>query len=124
MLAPKRLLLATGDKPLSRTLTVFFENCGYQVETAQDGLECLLKLRQAVPSAVVLDLELLWGGGTGVLAHMREEPSLRLIPVVLVAPREGGSGSNQPAPPVVGFLHKPLRVLELIRQVQEAVASG
>lgn len=120
MLVQKKLLLATGDKPLSRTLIVFFENCDYQVETAGDGLECLTKLRKYLPSVLVLDLELLWGGGAGVLARMREDPTLSMIPVMLVAPRDGDGVSHQAVPPVVGCMHKPLRVLELIRQVQEA----
>jgi len=124
MLVQKRLLLATGDKPLSRTLIVFFENCDYQVETAGDGLECLNKLRKYLPSVVVLDLELLWGGGAGVLARMREDPTLRVIPVVLVGPMDDEGLAHHAVPPVVGCLHKPLRVLELIRQVQEAETAG
>src|SRR5438067_11067086 len=67
------LLIADGDAELCDLYEMFLTECGYEVEAASDGLDCLRKLRQVIPAVLVLDLELRWGGGDGVLARLREE---------------------------------------------------
>jgi len=54
----------------------------FEVETGGDVLECLARLRRAVPDLLILDLDLPWGGGDGVLAILREDP--RLLPTRVV----------------------------------------
>ena len=67
------LLIADRDAELCDVYRRFLTDRGYEVETSSDGLDCLRKLRQVTPAVLVLDLELLWGGGDGVLAWLREE---------------------------------------------------
>jgi DNA-binding response OmpR family regulator len=77
------LLIAEGDAELCEVYRRFFTERGYEVETASDGLDCLAKLRRATPAALVLDRELRWGGGDGVLAWLREQSEAFTLPVVL-----------------------------------------
>ena len=58
---------------------------GVDVEVADDGLECIQKMRTLRPSVVLLEPVLLWGGSSGVLAVRSEEPDLLNIPVVVIA---------------------------------------
>jgi DNA-binding response OmpR family regulator len=98
---------------------------GYEVETASDGLDCLAKLRRATPAAVVLDLELPWGGGNGVLAWLREERATSGVAVILTStawPPQDGTEVNEP--PVTGFLLKPFTLTALLEKVRFAVATG
>jgi len=67
--------LADSNRDLRDLHRRFFTYHGYQVETAADGLSCLEKLRHLRPDVLVLDRELPWGGGCGVLVRMREELS-------------------------------------------------
>ena len=67
----QRLLIADRDAELCEVFRTFLTERGYEVETSTDGLDCLAKLRQVTPAVLVLDLELLWGGGDGVLAWLR-----------------------------------------------------
>ena len=55
------------------------------VTTATTGLECIQRLREAVPDVLVLDPTLPWGGGDGVLAVVHEEPELRPTVVMILA---------------------------------------
>ena len=81
----QRLLIADRDADLCELYRRFLADMGYAAEACTDGLDCLAKLRRARPAVLVLDLELLWGGGDGVLAWLREESPAAGIPVLLTA---------------------------------------
>lgn len=102
------LLLADGDLIETYALSRFLTQHGFQVETAMGGLDCLKKLRRSPFEVLVLNLELPWGGGEGVLALLREEPDLGRIPVLLTSatasPKELARHLNGP---VVRAILKP-----------------
>ena len=58
---------------------------GCRVLTARDGREGLAKMRQYVPDLVLLDLMMPELDGFGVLKAMREEGTLRNIPVIVLS---------------------------------------
>lgn len=117
------LLLADGDTELCDLYLRFFSERGYDVETASDGLECLEKLRRRTPTAVVLDLDLRWGGGDGVLAWLREEGATAGVPVVLTATAGYPVDvAEKIQPPVVRFLPKPFALAALLESVRAAGA--
>src|SRR6516225_9127502 len=97
------LLLAEGDPDLRFVYRQFLTARGFAVETAANGLDCLEMLRRTKPAAIVLDRELHWGGGDGVLAWLREQQTPPRIPVVLTGTR-GFRLGDAAAPPVVKVL--------------------
>ena len=52
--------------------------------TASSGLECVARLRERVPDVLVLEPQLPWGGGEGVLAIMCAVPDLASVPVMVL----------------------------------------
>ena len=124
-----RLLVADSDPSLADLCRRFFSNREYsnreyEVAMAASGLECLAKLRDVLPVALVLEWELPWGGGDGVLACMREEPLLRDTPVVIITSDlpcdqpleilEAGLYQQTTAPPVIDCLAKPFHLAVLL----------
>lgn len=61
-----QLLLAESDPTLRSELAGYFLSVGFQVDTVNDGLECLDRLRSFHPGVLVIDADLDWGGGDGV----------------------------------------------------------
>jgi len=117
------LLIADDDAELCDVFGGFLRDRGYEVETSSDGLDCLRKLRQVTPAALVLDLELRWGGGDGVLAWLREESPAHGVPIILTATAgypQDFAGFIEP--PVVAFLPKPFALTALLASVRSAVA--
>ena len=47
-------------------------------------MECLTRLRERTPDVLVLEPQLLWGGGDGVLAVMHQVFRPEFIPVMIV----------------------------------------
>ena len=117
------LLIADRGAELCEVFRRFLTNRGYEVETSTDGLDCLAKLRQVTPAVLVLDLELPWGGGDGVLAWLREGSPAPGMPVVLTTtagyPLDMAGFKD---PPVVDYLPKPFALTALLESVRSAVA--
>ena len=84
LLRSARVLIADPDKLLLAAYSRHLTQRGTSVSTARTGLECLEKLMQSVPDVLVLEPELLWGGGDGVLALLNEQPSIRPTIVILL----------------------------------------
>lgn len=119
----KPRLLATDPDPLLLYIYgTYFPNFGFDVATAADGLECVELLRDFAPDALILSLELRWGGGDGVLSIVRDDLQMRPIPVVLTVDGLNASKAVQHlAPPVVKVLDKPFRLRELRTSVEAAL---
>jgi DNA-binding response OmpR family regulator len=116
------VLLAEGDAELCDMYRNFLCGRGYHVETAADGLDCLEKLRRALPAVLVLDHELCWGGGDGVLAWLREESPTPEVPVILTATAGAAhSRLRDVAPPVAQALPKPFTLTALLDSVRAVV---
>ncbi len=78
------VLIAEADPELCGGYERMFAGTGLLLETACDGLDCWSKLRVHQPDALMIDMDLLWGGSDGVLARLREEPKDALSPEVFV----------------------------------------
>lgn len=109
------VLLAEADRELRETYHQYLARRGFHVETAESGLGCLARLHQIVPDLLILDLELPWGGGDGILGIMREHPRLSSVPVLLTS----AAASPQTldgfvSAPVVKALAKPFPLAALL----------
>ncbi len=118
-----KILIADADVLFLALCRHSFTSEGYQLETTATGLDCLARLREGQPDLLILDWSLPWGGGDGVLAHMRQEVLLPRIPVILTLP---ASVPELPddllESPVVACVRKPIRTRRLIEQVQHIEA--
>jgi two-component system phosphate regulon response regulator PhoB len=117
------LLIAEGDPDVCELHRLFLAASGYQVEVSKDGLDCLEKLRQSIPNVLLLDWNLRWGGGDGLLAWLREESVLQEVPTIITS---AGFPEESPAflkPPVVACLVKPFSMNSLLESVRSAIAA-
>jgi CheY-like chemotaxis protein len=130
-----RLLVAEGDSAVAAEYRQYFTEHGLRVETARDGLHCVEMLDRYVPHALILNCELRWGGGDGVLAVMRQDERLAATPVLLLM-GEGMAGRYDAAGergwrygrPVIGCFRKPARLSDLletlITEIPELATNG
>ena len=82
--APIRVLIADPDESLHPVYREPLSGEGFDVVAAFSGLECVARLRERVPDVLVLEPQLPWGGGDGVLAMMGEVPQLATVPVMVL----------------------------------------
>jgi two-component system, cell cycle response regulator DivK len=70
------------DNPDNRMLARAILEDSYQIDEYESGAEALAGLRQAPVRLVLLDISLPGMDGTEVLARIREDHSLRALPVI------------------------------------------
>jgi DNA-binding response OmpR family regulator len=79
-----RVLIADTDRHLLAGYKQQLSSRGLRVAVADSGLDCLERLREFKPHALVLEPGILWGGGDGVLALLHEQRDLPQVLATLV----------------------------------------
>jgi DNA-binding NtrC family response regulator len=121
---PHRILLADPDDRLMATHRHYLTARGYIVAACGDALGCVDLLRSFRPDLLVLDPDLPWGQGEGVLSLM-DDGDLPVVPVILVTSRpflhqlSEAAGSR-----VWSILAKPVPPERLEESVRWAFAAG
>ena len=120
MARTKTILLVDQDNAIVKFVTLILENEGYRVFTARDGEEALQKMRQSPrPDLVLLEILLPRKNGYQVCRALREDKTLRALPVVFL------SAKSQPSDRfwakrvgADGFVAKPFDPADLVREIR------
>ena len=117
----KRVLIIDDQEDMRFLLGTIFEEDGYEVEVAEDGLKGLDLVRKQAPSLIVLDLKMPGLDGWKVIDQLKLLANPPPVLVVSGARDEINRGSL--APPVAGFLLKPFRVNEVLTMAERALEA-
>lgn len=90
-----RVLIADSDLKLLGRYELFLKGSGLEVVTANTALQCVELLRDCEPDVLVLEAELPWGQGDGVLDLMQTEPDVPVCPVIVLSSRPEAEGLHQ-----------------------------
>ena len=82
---PRRILIADDDPERLRTSVERLQHEGFNVLSAQDGLEALDRAREELPDAIILNLLLRRIDGLRVCEILKSNPATTNIPVLLTA---------------------------------------
>jgi chemosensory pili system protein ChpA (sensor histidine kinase/response regulator) len=100
------------------------EKAGYRVKLASDGLEASEVVAQVGCHLVVTDLEMPRMNGYELMAHLRQNPATRKIPVLVVTSRAGAKHRDRAMKEgASGFLTKPVQEDQLIATVESLIGS-
>ena len=109
-----RVLIADADRKLLGRYEFFLEESGLEVAIASTALECVELLRDFEPDVLVLEAELPWGQGDGVLDLVQTEPDVPVRPVIVLSSRPDAEGHHRVGAIEVAEYHqKPLTSKEL-----------
>ncbi len=118
-----KALIVDDSLSARRTMTQFFEDAGFEVETAMDGLDALDAMRKALPDLVIVDLEMPRMDGLELTRHLRGHAATRHLPVIMVTSRSTDKHRGEArAAGVNAYVNKPHNEDELIHIVSELTA--
>lgn len=81
---PRKVLVADDDQLLVALLQQALEGRGYQVFTAFDGMQAIDQIRREPPDYLILDLVMPKVDGIQLCQHLKEDPNLRSIPIIVL----------------------------------------
>jgi CheY-like chemotaxis protein len=115
----QRTILVVDDDPDARDffITVLEDN-GYATVSARDGNEALLRLAEAKPDLVTLDITMPEKSGVGVYRKLKEDAELSAIPVIIITGVSDDFkqfiSTRRKVPPPDGYLSKPVEAEQLV----------
>ncbi|GAB4194087.1 MAG: hypothetical protein Tsb002_25180 [Wenzhouxiangellaceae bacterium] len=115
------LVLVVDDSITMRKVTArVLENRKLEVMTARDGLDAVEVMYDRVPDLILLDIEMPRMDGYELATHVRNDPRLRDIPMMIISSRSGEKHRQRGEEVGVDrYLGKPYREADLVRNVFE-----
>ena len=111
----------TMRKVLSRVL----EREGFDVVTANDGMDGIEKLQEVTPDIILTDIEMPRMDGFEFSRYVRDNPATAKIPLIVISSRTADKHRNVAAEiGVNAFLGKPVQDEELVQQVNALLAQA
>ena len=83
ILITKKILIVEDDPGVLRATSFILEKEGYQIITAQDGLEGLKKAKEDNPDLLILDVMLPGIDGFEICHSLRSEPQTADMPILM-----------------------------------------
>ncbi len=83
----KRVMIVDDHAPVIRVMRLGLEEAGYEVETASNGSECLVRLLEAHPDFLVTDIDMPRMSGKELCKAIEEQFPERSFPIVVLTSR-------------------------------------
>jgi chemosensory pili system protein ChpA (sensor histidine kinase/response regulator) len=116
--------LVVDDSITVRRVTQrLLERNGMRVLTARDGMDAVALLAEHVPDIILLDIEMPRMDGYEVAAHVRADPRLHDVPIIMITSRVGDKHRARAIElGVDDYLGKPYQESQLIDAIGPLVA--
>jgi CheY-like chemotaxis protein len=124
---PKKILVVDDEQDVLQYFSTLFQDNGYEVNTASDGVEAVAHLWKQRPDLVTLDITMPNKSGVKVYREIKENDELKHIPVVIVTgvQREFKHfiSSRKQVPAPEGYLEKPVALSDLLAEVKRLIGE-
>ena len=118
----KRVMVVDDHAPVLRVLRLGIEEAGFEVDTASNGSECLVKLCDGMPDFLVTDIDMPRMSGKELCLAIEEQFPDRTFPIVVLTSRTElehrdwtGNIDN------LEFMEKPVSVRRLIAVIRRCL---
>ncbi|MDH3613673.1 MAG: response regulator [Gammaproteobacteria bacterium] len=121
----KRIFIVDDQPPVIRVLRLGFEEAGYEVDSANNGSECLLKLCDGQPDFLVTDIDMPRMSGKELCLAIEKQFPNRSFPIVVLTSRtelEHREWTSEIKN--LSFMEKPVSIRRLVSIVNRALNGG
>ena len=87
-MAKRRILIADDEEDFLKAITIRLKSAGYETVVARNGLEVQKECEKEKPDLIVLDIMMPKMDGFEVLRKLKENESLKDIPVIYLTAGE------------------------------------
>ena len=121
-----KVVLVTDDSiSVRKFVGRMLEKAGYHVKLASDGLEAAEVAAQSGCHLILTDIEMPRMNGYELMAHLRQDPATRRIPVMVLTSRAGAKHKERAMKEgAAAFLTKPVQEEQLLAAVAELIGES
>lgn len=120
----KKIFIVDDHAPVIRVLKLGIEEAGYQVDTATNGSECLVKLCSEQPDFLVTDIDMPRMSGKELCQAIEEQFPDRKFPIVVLTSRtEIEHRDWTRSIDNLTFMEKPVSVRRLLSQISKSLGE-
>ncbi len=121
----KLVLVVDDERDIVEIVCELLQGAGYQTTVAYDGRQALEKIAHRQPDLIVTDIKMPLVDGLQILEHVRADPSLASIPVIILTAtqvmREARERFRKLG--IYGWIAKPFEPEELLATVEQALGE-
>lgn len=121
----KKILIVEDDVDINKALRIRLKAAGYDVCSAEDGLQGLGTAVRERPDVMVLDISMPAGDGFSIVERIRDYTDLPKVPfIVLTASKRTDLREKAKELGAAGYFEKPYESGALIEAIGQAVTGG
>ena len=113
----QKILIVDDDPSTIRLVSKLLLGQGYQVISAENGMEALVKIKKEKPDLVVLDVMMPEINGYDVCYQLRFNKEFEHIPIILLTIREQELDENLAKRADIEYLPKPLNTNNFFEKI-------
>lgn len=107
----KKILVVDDSSTSTFLMESFFEENGYNVSIADDGVKALDKIKRQIPDVIFLDLMMPKKSGFDVLQEVKKNDSTKNVPVIIISAKtEQDDIQKAKALGAIEYLYKPIDI--------------
>jgi chemosensory pili system protein ChpA (sensor histidine kinase/response regulator) len=119
-----RIVVVDDSVSVRKSLIQLFEDAGYDVRSASDGLDAIRVIAEFHPHAVCTDMEMPNMNGLELTQHLRQKPETKLLPIMMITSRSMDKHRQQATRAGVdAYVTKPYVDMVLRRQMRDLIES-
>jgi DNA-binding response OmpR family regulator len=115
-----KVLIVDDDPDVRAVMNILMQKHGYQVETAFDKEDALIKLEDFQPSVILLDVLLSGTDGRELCREIKANKEMKNVPVIMVSAHPGAA-ENIDSYGADDFISKPIDTLILLEKVERLI---
>lgn len=122
---PKRALVVDDSLSARRAVVQLLKDEGYEIRTANDGLEAVNILEKWIPDIIISDMEMPRMNGLELTSNIRHSEQTKDVPVIMITSRSTAKHRQMSAAAGVSMhMIKPFSDDELVQQVSKLVENA
>lgn len=114
----KKVLIVDDEPDVVTFLSQLFEDAGFEIATANDGVQAYETLEKVHPDLVTLDLQMPNDTGTDFYRRVHRKKSYSQIPIIVIS---GLAGRHLAIKKPYAVFDKPIDEDKLLKTAREAV---
>ena len=121
----QKILIVDDHAPVVRVLRLGLEEAGYEVDTAGNGSECLVKLCDGLPDFLVTDIDMPRMSGKELCLAIEQQFPERRFPIVVLTSRTELEHRNWTSDiENLTFMEKPVSIRRLVGHINRCLGGA